>query len=156
MRVARSTAENLNTDDQIFKKFITNDNLSNSKTQNIHATIKSSIHCSNRLIVIENSLNSVDRQTSTTTFATIDEILIEKEWNAIKIEDFESYINDYNFEDSLIVSLTFRNRSFAIKIFLKQSTLSMNYAKKKYNDVVAIIEITNFNTSVVVLDSSIS
>ena len=74
----------------------------------------------------------------------------------MKIKEFEIYINDYNFEDSLIALLIFRNRSFAINIFSKQSTLSVNYAKKENDDAVAIIKNTNFNTSVVVLDLSIS
>ena len=55
-----------------------NDNLLNSKTRNIHARIKSSIRRSNRLIEIENLLNSIERNTSTTAFATIDEISIKK------------------------------------------------------------------------------
>ena len=62
----------------------------------------------------------------------------------MKIENFETYIDNCNFENSLIVSLIFRNRSFAIKIFLKQSILSMKYVKKKNNDAVAIIENINF------------
>ena len=74
----------------------------------------------------------------------------------MKVEKFETYINDYNFEDFLIVSLVLQNRSFAISIFSKQSTLSMNYAKKKNDDAVAIIENMNFDTSAVVLDLSIS
>ena len=49
----------------------------------------------------------------------------------MKIEKFETYINDYNSENFLIVSLIFRNRPFAVNIFSKQSTLLMNYTKKK-------------------------
>ena len=64
--------------------------------------------------------------------------------------------NDYNFEDFLIVSLILRNRSFAISILSKQSTLSMNYVKEKNNDAVAMIENTNFDTFIVVLDLSVS
>ena len=110
----------------------------------------------NWLIEIENSLNNVERNTNIRAFATIDKVSIEKEWNAMKIEKFEIYINDCNFENSLIVSLIFQNRSFAINILSKQLTLSMNYAKKKNDDAVAIIEITNFNTFAVVFDLSIS
>ena len=117
--------------------------------------VKFNTRRSNRLTEIENLLSIVERNTNITTFATIDEILIKKEWNAMKIEEFKIYINDCNSEDFLIASLIFRNQSFAIIIFLKQSILSMNYAKKKNNDAVAIIENTNFNTSVVVLDLSI-
>ena len=61
-----------------FKNDITNDNLSNSKIRNTHARIKSSTRRSNRLIEIENSLNSVERNTSTAAFATIDEVSIKK------------------------------------------------------------------------------
>ena len=74
----------------------------------------------------------------------------------MKIEKFEIYTNDCNFEDFLITSLISRNRSFAIYISSKQSTLSVNYAKEKNDNVVAIIENTNFDTSAVVLDLSIS
>ena len=73
----------------------------------------------------------------------------------MKIEKFEIYINDYNFEDFLIASLIPQNRPFAISIFSKQSVLSMSYAKEKSDDVVAIIENTNFDTSAVVFNSSI-
>ena len=111
--------ESLNADCQIFENDVTNNNLLNSKTRNIHARIKFSIRRSNWLTKIENSLNSVERNTNTTAFATIDKISIKKKWNAIKIEEFEIYINDYNFEDSLIASLISRNRSFAISIFSK-------------------------------------
>ena len=74
----------------------------------------------------------------------------------IKVEKFEIYTNDYNSENFLIVSLIFRNRAFAINILSKQSTLSINYAKKKNNDAVAMIENTYFDTSAVILDLSIS
>ena len=154
-KVARNTAENSNADNQIFENDITNDNLSNSKTQNIYTRIKSNIPRFNRLIEIENSLSSVERKTNITAFATIDEVSIEKKWNAVKIEEFEVYTNDYNFEDSLIASLILRNRPFAINKFSKQSILSMNYIKKKNNDAVAIIKNTNFDTFTVVLDLSI-
>ena len=155
-KVVWNIAESSDADSQIFKNDVTNNNLLNSKIQDIHARIKSNTRRSNRLTEIENSLNSVERSTSTTTFATIDEISIEKEWNAIKIEKFEAYTNDYNFEDFLIASLILRNRSFAINILLKQSTLSVNYAKEKNDDAVAIIENTNFDTSVVGFDLSVS
>ena len=154
--VARNIAESLNADNQIFKNDATDNNLSNSKIQNIHARIKFSTRRSKRLIEIENSINSVERNTNTTAFATIDKISIKKEWNAMKIKKFEIYTNDYNFENILIASLISRNRSFAINIFSKQSTLSMNYAKGKNDDTVAIIKNTNFNTFAVVLDLSIS
>ena len=74
----------------------------------------------------------------------------------MKIEDFKTYINNCNFENSLIILLIFRNRSFAMRIFSKQSILSMRYAKKKNNNVVAIIENTNFDTFVVAFNMSIS
>ena len=76
---ARDIAESLNADNQIFEDDVTNNNLSNSKTQNIYARIKSNTRRFNRLTEIENSLNSVERNTNTATFATIDEISIEKE-----------------------------------------------------------------------------
>ena len=151
----RNTAESSDTNSQIFEDDVTNDNLSNSKTRDIRARIKSSTRRFNRLIEIENSLSSVGRSTSTATFSAIDEISIEKEWNAVEIEKFEAYINDCNFEDSLIALLILRNRSFAINILPKQSTLSVNYAKKKNDDAAAIIENTNFDTSAVVSDLSI-
>ena len=128
---ARNTIESLNIDSQIFENDATDNNLSNSKISNIYARVKFNIRRSNRLIEIENSLNSVGWSINTTTFATINKVSIEKKWNAVKIEEFETYINDYNFEDFLIASLISRNRSFAVSIFSKQSTLSMNYAKKK-------------------------
>ena len=111
--------ESSDADSQIFENDVTDNNLSNSKIRNIHAKVKSSIRRSNRLIEIENLLNSVEWSTSTTEFATIDEISIEKEWNAMKIEKFKTYTNDYNFEDFLIVSLIFRNQSFTINILSK-------------------------------------
>ena len=153
---ARNIAESSNADSQIFEDDVTNNNLSNSKTRNIYARIKCSTRRSNRLIEIENPLSSVERSTSTAAFATIDKISIEKKWNAMKIEEFEIYTNDCNSESSLIVLLISRNRPFAISIFSKQSTLSVNYAKKKNDDTVVIIENTNFNTSTVVLDLSVS
>ena len=153
---ARDIVESSDADSQVFENNITDDNLLNSKTQNIHARIKFNIRRFNRLIKIENLWSNVERNTSTAAFATIDKILIEKKRNAIKIEKFEIYRNDYNSEDSLIASLIFWNRLFAINILSKQSTLSMNYAKKKNDDVVAIIENTNFDASVVIFDLSIS
>ena len=152
----RNTAESSNADSQIFENDVTNDNLINSKTWNIHARIKFNIRRSNWLTEIENSLNSVGRSTSTTAFATIDEVSIKKEWNVMKIEKFETYINDYNSEDFLIASLISRNRFFAINICSKQLILLMNYVKKKNDDAVAIIENTNFDISAVVFDLSIS
>ena len=154
--IARNIVESLNKNSQIFEDDAINNNLLNSKTRNIHARIKFSIRRSNRLIEIENSLNSVERNTNTAAFATIDKILIKKEWNAMKIEKFKIYTNDYNFENFLIASLISRNRSFAISIFSKQLTLSMNYVKKKNDDAVAIIENINFDTFAVVFDLSIS
>ena len=116
---ARDTVESSDTNSQIFRNNVTSDNLLNSEARNIRARIKFSTHRFNRLAEIENSLNSIERSTSTAAFSTIDEISIEKEWNAVKIEKFETYINDCNSEDSLIVSLIFRNRPFAINIFPK-------------------------------------
>ena len=78
-KVARNIVESSNADNQIFENDVTNDNLSNSKIRNIYARIKFSTRRFNQLIEIENSLNSVERSTSTTAFATIDEILIKKE-----------------------------------------------------------------------------
>ena len=74
----------------------------------------------------------------------------------MKIEKFEIYINDYNSENFLIALLIFRNWRFAINIFSKQLTLLVNYAKEKNNDIVAIIENTNFDTFVIIFDLSIS
>ena len=76
--VARDIAENLNANNQIFENDVTNDNLLNLKTQNIHSKVKSDTHRFNRLIEIENSLNNVERNTSITAFTTIDEVSIEK------------------------------------------------------------------------------
>ena len=74
----RNIAESLNADSQIFENDATNNNLLNSKTSNIYAKVKSNTRRSNRLIEIENLLSSVGRNTSTTAFITIDEVLIEK------------------------------------------------------------------------------
>ena len=76
--VARDIAESLNANNQIFEDDATKNNLSNPKIRDIHARIKSSTRRFNRLIEIENSLNNVERSTSTAAFATIDEISIEK------------------------------------------------------------------------------
>ena len=73
----------------------------------------------------------------------------------MKIENFEIYINDCNSESSLITSLILWNRFFAMKIFSKQLTLTMNYMKKKDNNVVAMIENMNFNTFVIAFALSI-
>ena len=118
-KVVRNIVESSNADSQIFENDATDNNLLNSKIRNIYMKVKFNTRCSNRLTEIENSLNNVERNTNITAFATIDEILIEKEWNTIKIEKFETYTNDCNSEDSLIVSLIFRNRSFAINILSK-------------------------------------
>ena len=77
--VVRNTVENSNADNQVFENNVTDDNLSNSKILNIHARIKSSTRRLNRLIEIKNSLNSVERNTNTATFAIIDKVSIEKE-----------------------------------------------------------------------------
>ena len=77
--VARDIAESSDTNSQIFENDVTDDNLSNSKIRNTRARIKFNTRRFNRLIEIENSLNSVERSTSTTAFSTIDEISIEKE-----------------------------------------------------------------------------
>ena len=77
--VARDIAESSNADSQIFEDNATSSNLSNSKARDIYARVKSSTRRSNRLIEIENSLSSVERNTNTATFATIDKISIEKE-----------------------------------------------------------------------------
>ena len=74
----RNIAESSNAESQIFENNVTNNNLLNSKTRNIHARVKFSTRRSNRLIKIENLLNSVERSTNTTAFATIDEVSIEK------------------------------------------------------------------------------
>ena len=78
-KIVQDITENSNVNNQIFKDDITNNNLSNSKIRNIHARVKSSIRRLNRLIEIENSLSSVERNTNIITFATIDEVSIEKE-----------------------------------------------------------------------------
>ena len=153
-KIVQNITKSLNTDDQIFENMITSNNLLNSKIRNIYAKIKFSTRRSNRLIEIENLLNNVERRTNTTAFATINKISIEKKWNAMKIENLDVYTNDCNFKKFLTISLIFRNRVFTIRIFSKQSTLSMNM-KKKYNDVVTTIENTNFNTSAVALYLSI-
>ena len=76
--IAQNIAESSNASSQIFENDTTDDNLSNSKIQDIHARIKFSIRRFNRLIEIENSLNGVERNINTATFAAIDKILIEK------------------------------------------------------------------------------
>ena len=75
---ARDTAESLNADNQIFENDVTDDNLSNSKTSNIHARIKFNTRRLNRLIEIENLLSSVERSTNTAAFTAINEVSIEK------------------------------------------------------------------------------
>ena len=57
---ARDIVESSDADSQIFENDVTDDNLSNSKTRNIHARIKSDIRRFNRLIEIENSLSNVE------------------------------------------------------------------------------------------------
>ena len=154
--VVRDITESSDIDSQIFENDATDHNLLNLKTSDIHAKVKFNTRRSNRLTEIENSLSNVERNTNTAAFAAIDEISIEKEWNAMKIEKFETYTNDCNSEDFLIALLISRNQFFAISIFSKSLILSMNYAKKKNNNAVAIIENTNFNTSAIVFDLSIS
>ena len=77
--IVRNIVESSNADSQIFENDVTNDNLLNSKTRNTYARIKFSTRRSNRLIEIENSLSSVEQNTSITAFAAIDEVSIEKE-----------------------------------------------------------------------------
>ena len=77
--VTRNIVESSNADNQVFENDVTNDNLSNSKISNIHARVKFNIRRSNRLIEIQNLLNSVERSTNTITFTTIDEVSIKKE-----------------------------------------------------------------------------
>ena len=117
--VARDIIESLNINSQIFEDDVINDNLSNAKIRNICAKVKFNTRRFNRLTEIENSLNSVEQSINTAAFLTIDEISIEKKWNAMKIEKFEIYINNCNSEDSLIALLIFRNRSFTINILSK-------------------------------------
>ena len=100
-------------------------------------------------------MNNVDRRANRAVFATINKFLIKKQ-NAVKVENFEIYTNDCNSEKFLIVLLILRNRLFIIRIFSKQSILSMNYEKRKKDDTVAIIENTNFYAFAVVLDLLIS
>ena len=78
-KTVRDIAESSNANSQIFENDAINDNLSNSKIRNTHAKVKFSTRRFNQLIEIENLLNSVERSTSTTAFATTDEISIEKE-----------------------------------------------------------------------------
>ena len=94
-----NTIESLYIDGQIFEDDITDDNLSNSKTWNIHVKTKFNTRRSNWLIKIKNLLNSIKRRTSIAAFTTIDKVSIEKKWNAMKIENFEIYINNCNSED---------------------------------------------------------
>ena len=117
--VVRNIAESSDADNQIFENTAINNNLSNLKIQVIYTRIKFSTRRSNRLIEIENLLNNVQRSTNTAAFATIDKISIEKKWNALKVEKFETYTNNWNFEDFLIVSLILRNRPFAVSILSK-------------------------------------
>ena len=77
--VARDTAENLSADDQIFKDVIADNNLTNSKTRDVHTTDKFNVRRSNRLTEIESSLIRMGREKNTAAFAAIDEISIEKE-----------------------------------------------------------------------------
>ena len=101
--------KNFNLINSIFKNTITNNNSTNSEIENIYVTINFSICRSNRLIDIKNVLNNDDRKTITIAFAIINKISTTEKWNAIKIEEFEIYINDYNFENFLIAFLMFRN-----------------------------------------------
>ena len=117
---------------------------------------KSDARRSNQLTEIKDLLNRIGREKDTAAFAAIDKISIEKEWNEIGIENFETYTNDCNFEDSLIALLIPRNLPFAVRIFSKQLILIMNYVKKKNNDAVAMIENTNFNMSAIAFVLSIS
>ena len=77
--VDRNIVKSSDADSPIFEDDITNDNLLNSKIQDIHAKVKSNTRRFNRLTEIKNLLSSVERNTSTTAFATIDKISIEKE-----------------------------------------------------------------------------
>ena len=76
---ARDIVESSDADSQIFENDVTDDNLSNSKIRDIHAKVKPDTGRFNRLTEIENSLSSVERNTSTAAFAAINEISIEKE-----------------------------------------------------------------------------
>ena len=76
--VARNTVESSNADDQIFEDIIIDNNLLNSKIQNVYTTFKFSTCCSNRLIIIESSLSSVERRMNITAFVTIEEVSIKK------------------------------------------------------------------------------
>ena len=75
----QNIVESSNAASQIFENDVTNDNLLNSKTQDIHAKVKFNTRRFNQLTEIENSLNNVERSTNTITFTTIDEISIEEE-----------------------------------------------------------------------------
>ena len=77
--VVRDIVESSDTNNQIFENDVTNNDLLNSKTRDTHTRIKFSTRRSNQLTEIENSLNSVERSINTAAFATINEILIEKE-----------------------------------------------------------------------------
>ena len=75
----RNIVESSDADSQVFENDVTDNNLLNSKIQDIHARIKFSTRRFNQLIKIENLLSSVERSTSTAAFATINEISIKKE-----------------------------------------------------------------------------
>ena len=77
-KVVQNIAESSNTNDHIFKIVITDGNLLNSKSRNLHAIVNHSTRRSNRLTEIENFLNNVDQRTNLTAFAIINEILIGK------------------------------------------------------------------------------
>ena len=85
---------------------------------------------------IENLLDNIDRKKNTTIFTTIDKLLIKKEWNTIKVENFKTYTNDDNFENSSIVSLISRNWFFAMRIFLKQSILVRGRHRASHMSVI--------------------
>ena len=76
--IVRNIIQNFNTDDQIFEDVITNNNLLNSKFENIYMIVNFSTRRSNQLIEIKNSLNNIDRKTKNINFATIDKVSIEK------------------------------------------------------------------------------
>ena len=71
-------------------------------------------------------------------------------------QKFEVYINDYNFENFLIVFLIFRNQSFAIIISLKKLTLLINYKEEINNDEIIIFKKRNINVFTTAFNSFIN
>ena len=131
----------------MFKNTIISNNVANLKARDVTVIVLFSTRCLNRLTDIEFALNNLDRRTITITFANINKISTEKELNIVEAKEFEAYANNCNSENLLIVFLIFRNRLFAVIIFIKNAIRTTNYAKKSNDEDVSISE--NFDVNVI-------